>query len=163
MKKRVFPVLFILLLLCFSGCTGSAEVPAPEFGTADGGVSAVRFYFDGESPVFLENGVTDDEAGTLRLNPPYQHVFDLEVLDSTGAETVYRLPERYAVLRDAGEIEGILIYSEYAYAAVQETDGLRLHPLSPGAPTMRWDEFYAAALKHARESSELSGVENYGF
>lgn len=132
-------------------------------GIVDGGVSAVRLTFDGESPVFLENGATDDEAGTLRLKTSYQHVFDLEMLDSTGTETVYKLPVSYTALRDAGEIEGILIYSECAYAAVRETDGMRLHAFSPGAPTMLWDEFYTSALKFAKESSELSGVENYGF
>ena len=153
MKKCTCFILFVLLLLCFSGCAGSAaEAPALE-----------RLSFDGESPAFLENGATDDEAGTLRLKTSYQHVFDLEVLDSTGTETVYKLPDSYTALRDAGEIEDILIYSEYAYAAVCETDGMRLHPLSTGAPTMLWDEFYTSALKFAKENSELSGVENYGF
>lgn len=163
MKKYIFPILLILLTFCFSGCAGSAaEVPALEFGTVDGGVSVLRLSFDGESSVFLENGETDDEAGTMTLTPPYTHVFDFDELLADGVNSVYTLPDTYTAVRAQSKIEGILIYSEYAYAVVRETDGLRLHPLSPDAPAMYWDEFYSAALKHTEEGSELSGIENYG-
>ena len=60
-------------------------------------------------------------------------------------------------------VTGILIYSDYAYAAVREDSNLRLHPLSPGAPEKTWEDFYTAAQSYAKTHSELSGVENYGF
>ena len=60
-------------------------------------------------------------------------------------------------------VTGILIYSDYAYAAVREDSNLRLHPLSPGAPEKTWEDFCTAAQSYAKTHSELSGVENYGF
>ena len=163
MKKYIFPILLILLAFCLSACSaGAEEVPVLEFDTADGGVSVLRLSFDGESPVFLENGAADDEANTMTLIPPYTHVFDFDELPADGVNSVYTLPDTYTAVRAQSKIEGILIYSEYAYAVVRDVDGQRLHPLSPDAPAMYWDEFYGTALKHTKESSELSGVENYG-
>ena len=70
------------------------------------------------------------------------------------------LPRSYDPLDN---VTGILIYSDYAYAAVREDSNLRLHPLSPGAPEKTWEDFCTAAQSYAKTHSELSGVENYGF
>ena len=118
----------------------------------------LRLYFDGDSPVFLENGFTD--LCDLYVTGQYRHVFDLEVLETTDTETIYELPRSYDPLDN---VTGILIYSDYAYAAVREDSNLRLHPLSPGAPEKTWEDFYTAAQSYAKTHSELSGVENYGF
>ena len=61
MKKRLLSVLILLgLLLLLSGCAAhKVDVPALEFGGTEGDVSVLRLYFDGDSPVFLENGFTD--------------------------------------------------------------------------------------------------------
>lgn len=160
MKKRLLSVLLLLgLLLLLSGCTAhNADVPALEFGSTEGDVSVLRLYFDGDSPVFLENGFTD--LCDLYVTGQYRHVFDLEVLETTDTETIYELPVSYDSL---DHVAGILIYSDYAYAAVCEDGNLRLHPLSPGAPEKTWEDFYTAAQSYAKTHSELSGVENYGF
>ena len=157
MNKRFAFFLSILLLL--SGCAApNVDVPALEFGGTEGDVSVLRLYFDGDSPVFLENGFTD--LCDLYVTGQYRHVFDLEVLETTDTDTIYELPVSYDLL---DHVAGILIYSDYAYAAVREGDDLRLHPLSPGAPEKTWEDFYAAAQSYAKTHSELSGVENYGF
>lgn len=96
----------------------------------------------------------------LYVTGQYRHVFDLEVLETTDTETIYELPRSYDLLDN---VTGILIYSDYAYAAVREDSNLRLHPLSPGAPEKTWEDFYTAAQSYAKTHSELSGVENYGF
>lgn len=163
MKKRTLPILFVLLALGFSACSGMAvEPPKLEFEEVDGGVSVLRLSFDGENPVLLENGATDDHAGTVTLMPPYSHVFDLEPLAGDGADAVYALPYAYKTRRDQSNVEGILIYCEYAYMVVRDADGQQLYPLSPGAPALFWSDFYSAALTRAKESSALSGIENYG-
>ena len=160
MKKRLLSVLILLgLLLLLSGCAAhKVDVPALEFGGTEGDVSVLRLYFDGDSPVFLENGFTD--LCDLYVTGQYRHVFDLEVLETTDMETIYELPRSYDLLDN---VTGILIYSDYAYAAVREDSNLRLHPLSPGAPEKTWEDFYTAAQSYAKTHSELSGVENYGF
>ena len=58
MKKRLLSVLLLLgLLLLLSSCAAhNVDVPALEFGGTEGDVSVLRLYFDGDSPVFLENG-----------------------------------------------------------------------------------------------------------
>ena len=160
MKKRLLSV-FLLLgsLLLLSGCAAhKVDVPALEFSGTEDDVSVLRLYFDGDSPVFLENGFTD--LSDLYVTGQYRYVFDLEVLETTDTEIIYELPANYDLL---DRVEGILIYSDYAYAAVREDDDLRLYPLSPGAPEKTWEEFYTAAQSYAKAHSELSGVENYGF
>lgn len=82
------------------------------------------------------------------------------MLETTDVATIYELPRSYDLLDN---VTGILIYSDYAYAAVRENSNLRLHPLSPGAPEKTWGDFYTAAQSYAKTHSELSGVENYGF
>ena len=99
-------------------------------------------------------------ATPLYVTGQYRHVFDLEVLETTDVATIYELPRSYDLLDN---VTGILIYSDYAYAAVREDSNLRLHPLSPGAPEKTWEDFYTAAQSYAKTHSELSGVENYGF
>ena len=117
MKKRLLSVLILLgLLLLLSGCAAhKVDVPALEFGGTEGDVSVLRLYFDGDSPVFLENGFTD--LCDLYVTGQYRHVFDLEVLETTDTETIYELPRSYDLLDN---VTGILIYSDYAYAAVRE-------------------------------------------
>ncbi len=157
MNKR--SVFFLSILLLLSGCAAhKVDAPALEFGGTEGDVSVLRLYFDGDSPVFLENGFTDLSA--LYVTGQYRHVFDLEVLETTDTETIYELPRSYDLLDN---VTGILIYSDYAYAAVREDSNLRLHPLSPDAPEKTWEDFYTAAQSYAKTHSELSGVENYGF
>lgn len=125
MNKRF--VFFLSILLLLSGCAAhKVDVPALEFGGTEGDASVLRLYFDGDSPVFLENGFTDLSA--LYVTGQYRHVFDLEVLETTDMETIYELPRSYDLLDN---VTGILIYSDYAYAAVREDSNLRLHPLSP--------------------------------
>ena len=122
MNKRFAFFLSILFLL--SGCAAhKVDVPALEFGGTEGDVSVLRLYFDGDSPVFLENGFTDLSA--LYVTGQYRHVFDLEVLETTDTETIYELPVSYDLL---DHVEGILIYSDYAYAAVREDSNLRRFP-----------------------------------
>ena len=114
MNKR--SVFFLSILLLLSGCAAhKVDVPALEFGGTEGDVSVLRLYFDGDSPVFLENGFTDLSA--LYVTGQYRHVFDLEVLETTDTETIYELPRSYDLLDN---VTGILIYSDYAYAAVRE-------------------------------------------
>ena len=49
-------VFFLSILLLLSGCAAhKVDVPALEFGGTEGDVSVLRLYFDGDSPVFLEN------------------------------------------------------------------------------------------------------------
>ena len=61
MNKR--SVFFLSILLLLSGCAAhKVNVPALEFGGTEGDVSVLRLYFDGDSPVFLENGFTDLSA-----------------------------------------------------------------------------------------------------
>ena len=111
MKKRLLSVLLLLgLLLLLSGCAAhNADVPALEFGGTEGDVSVLRLYFDGDSPVFLENGFTD--LCDLYVTGQYRHVFDLEVLETTDTDTIYELPVSYDSL---DHVAGILIYSDYA-------------------------------------------------
>lgn len=160
MKKRLLSVLLLLgsLLLLFGCAACSTNVPALEFDDTEGDVSVLRLYFDGDSPAFLENGFTD--LCDLYVTGQYRHVCDLEVLETTDTAIIYELPVSYDLLRN---VAGILIYSDYAYAAVREGDDLRLHPLSPGAPEKTWEDFYTSAQSYAKTHSELSGVENYGF
>ena len=144
MNKR--SVFFLSILLLLSGCAAhKVNVPALEFGGTEGDVSVLRLYYDGDSPVFLENGFTDLSA--LYVTGQYRHVFDLEVLEMTDTETIYELPRSYDPLDN---VTGILIYSDYAYAAVREDSNLRLHPLSPGAPEKTWEDFCTAAQSYAK-------------
>lgn len=125
MNKR--SVFFLSILLLLSGCAAhKVNVPALEFGGTEGDVSVLRLYFDGDSPVFLENGFTDLSA--LYVTGQYRHVFDLEVLEMTDTETIYELPRSYDPLDN---VTGILIYSDYAYAAVREDSNLRLPSAFP--------------------------------
>ena len=100
MNKR--SVFFLSILLLLSGCAAhKVDVPALEFGGTEGDVSVLRLYFDGDSPVFLENGFTD--LCDLYVTGQYRHVFDLEVLETTDTETIYELPRR---LRPARQCDG---------------------------------------------------------
>ena len=70
MNKR--SVFFLSILLLLSGCAAhKVNVPALEFGGTEGDVSVLRLYFDGDSPVFLENGFTDLSA--LYVTGQYRH------------------------------------------------------------------------------------------
>ena len=157
-------LLILFLSIFFSACTNTnVDIPDLEFADTEFGVSVLRLTFDGDNPVFLENGTTDDISGSLRLTNSFRHVFDMEEIRTSGIESLYKLPNRYTILCTQKNVDGILIYCEYAYVAVLEAEEWQLYPLSDGAPTMSWKEFYTSAQAYAKAYSEMSGTVDYGF
>ena len=114
-----------MLLLLSAGAAHKVDVPALEFGGTEGDVPCCGSILTAIPLFFLKTVLPTSVTCT---SPAYRHVFDLEVLETTDTETIYELPRSYDLLDN---VTGILIYSDYAYAAVREDSNLRLHPLSP--------------------------------